>query len=70
MPILMPFVDIEVELLAILALVLVYVEMPITNTNPHSSTVDAFGNDQVAVPVLSSMVSEDGRGFEGMLECD
>ena len=62
----MPFIDGGVELFAVLATVFVLVEMPIAGTNPHSSTIDEDGNDQVAIPVLSSMVSEDGRGRIGV----
>ena len=61
-PILMPFADGRVDSFAILDAVLVHVEMPIVDTNPHSSTVDEDGNEQVAVPVVLGMVSEDGRG--------
>ena len=43
-PILMPFVNGGVELFAVLALVLVHFEMPIANTNPHSSIVNEDGN--------------------------
>ena len=49
MPILMPFVDAGIESFAILALVLIRVEMPIADTNPHSSMVGEDGNDRVAV---------------------
>ena len=66
MPILMPFVDGGVELFAILAPVLVRVEILIAYTNPHSSTIDEDGNDRVVVHVLSGMVSEDGRGRVGV----
>ena len=65
-PILMPFIDGGVELFAVLAAVLVRVKMPIADTNPHSSTVDEDGNDRVAIPMLSGMVSEDGRGRIGV----
>ena len=59
----MPFVDGGIESFAVLAVVLVRVEMPIASTNPHSSMVDEDGNDRVAVLVLSS---EDGRGRFGV----
>ena len=62
----MPFVDRGVELFAILAVVLVCIEMPIADTNPHSSTVDEDRNERVAVSVLSDMVSEDGQGYVGV----
>ena len=65
-PILMPFVNGGVESFAILAVVLVCIEMPIVDTNPHSSMVDEDGNDRVVVLVLSNMVSEDGRGRVGV----
>ena len=45
---------------AILAAALVCVAMPIADINPHSSMVDEDGNEQVAVPMLSSTVLEDG----------
>ena len=61
----MPFVDGRIDLFAILAAVLVRIEMPIADTNPYSSTVDEDRNKQVAVLVLSGMVSEDGRGHIG-----
>ena len=41
----MPFVDGGVESFAILAPILVCVEMPIVDTNLHSSTVNEDGND-------------------------
>ena len=66
MTILMPFVDEGVGSFAILAPVLVCVEMPIVDTNPHSLMVDEDGNDRVAVPVLFGMVSEDGQGRVGV----
>ena len=62
----MPFINRGVESFAILALVLVRVEMLIIDTNPHLSTIDEDGNDRVAVLVLSGMVSEDGRGHVGV----
>ena len=61
MPILMPFVNGGVESFAILAAILVRVEMPIADTNPHSSTVHEDGNERVTIPVLLGMVSKDGR---------
>ena len=62
----MPFVNEGVESFAILAIVLVRIEMPNVDTNLHSSTVDEDGNDQGVVLVLSGMVSEDGQK---RLEC-
>ena len=62
MPILMLFVNGGVESFAILAAVLVCIEMSIVDTNSHSSTINEDGNDRVAVPVLTDMVSKDGRG--------
>ena len=62
----MPFVDEGVESFAILAQVLVRVEMPIADTNLHLSTIDEDGNDRVAILVLSGMVSKDGRGRVGV----
>ena len=64
-PIYIALVDERVEGIAILAAVLVRVVMPIADTNPHSSTVDEDGNERVAVPMLSGMVSEDSRGHVG-----
>ena len=64
--ILMPFVDEGVELFTILVLLLVRVEMPIADTNPHSSTVNEDGNNRIAVSVLSGMVSEDGQRHVGV----
>ena len=55
----------RVQGIAILGTVLVRVAMPIADTNPHSSTVDEDGNERVAVPMLSGMVSEDSRGYVG-----
>ena len=45
--------------------ILVHVAMLIADTNPHSSTVDEDGNERVAGPMLSGMVSEDNRGHVG-----
>ena len=64
-PICTALVEGSVEGIAILAAVLVHVGMPIAETNPHSSMVDEDGNKQVAVLMLSGMVSEDGRGHVG-----
>ena len=61
----MALVDGRDEGIAILAAVFVRVAMPIADTNPHSSTVDEDGNKRVAVPMLSCMVLEDGRGHVG-----
>ena len=61
----MPFVDGRVDSFAILAAVLVCIEMPIVDTNPHSSMIDEDGNERAAVLVLLGMVSEDGRGRVG-----
>ena len=66
-PILIPFVDGGVESFAIVAAVLVRVEIPIADTNPHSLTVDDDGNEGVVVPVLSGReVSKDGQGRIGV----
>ena len=51
MPIFMSFVDGGLKLFAILAPVLVSIEMPIADTNLHSSMVDDDRNDQGAIPV-------------------
>ena len=64
-PIRMALIDGRVEGIAIRAAVHVLVAMPIVDTNPHSSTVDEDGNEQVAVSMLSGMVSEDGQGCVG-----
>ena len=45
-----------------LAAVLVFVAMPIADTNPHSSMVDEDGNERVAESISLGTVSEDGRG--------
>ena len=58
----MALVDGRVKGIEIRVAVLVHVAMPITDTNRHSSMVDEDGNKRVAVPMLSSMVSEDGGG--------
>ena len=65
-PIRTALVDGRVKGIAILATVLVCVVMPIADTNPYSSImVDEDRNERVAVPMLSGMVSEDGRGHVG-----
>ena len=55
----------SVEGIAILAAVLVRVAMPIADTNPHSSTVDEDGNEQVAVSMLLGTISKDGQRHVG-----
>ena len=62
----MPFIDGGVESFAILAAIVVRVEMPIADTNPYSSMVDEDANDRFAVYVLSGMASEDSRGRVGV----
>ena len=61
----MALVDGRIEGIAILAAVLVHVVMPIADTNLHSSMVDEDGNERVALPKFSGMVSEDSRGHVG-----
>ena len=58
----MALVDGRVKGIAILTPILVRIAMPIVDTNPHSSTMDEDGNEQVAIPMLSGIVSKDGRG--------
>ena len=61
----MALVDGRVKGIAIRAVVLVRVAMPIADTNPHSSTVDEDGNERVAVPMWLGIVSEDGQECVG-----
>ena len=56
----------SVKSIAILAVVLVCVAMPIADTNPHSSMMDEDGNERVIVSMLLGTVSEDGQGHVGV----